>query len=105
MLFQAIEDDEDEGGARRGPQHGDAAAAVHAAQAVLVPQGAALLQEGPAVLLVGGPPADGGRLHAGLDGVGGKEEEVVRHAGRGAGDGLLPERQHLRGERVVPLRL
>lgn len=102
MALQTVEDNENEGGARRGPQYCDATPAVHAAQAMLVPQGPPLLHES-AVLRGAGAP-NGRCLHARLDGVGGEEEEVVRHAGGGAGDSLLPERQRLRGERVL-LRL
>ena len=74
MALQAIEHHEDERGARRGPEHRDAAAAVHAAEAVLVPQRPSLLHEGAVPRAVPGAiAADRRGLHTGLDGVGGEE--------------------------------
>lgn len=98
LALQAVVYHEYECRARRRPQAGDAAAAVQPAQAVLPPQRDALSPEGAALLRA----APGRRLHARFDGVGGEEEEVVRHARGCAGNGLLPEGQRP-GQDVCPV--
>lgn len=65
---------------------------------MLAPQGRALV----AKCAPFGRAAERHRLHAGLDGVGGEEEEVVGDTGRRASEGLLPERQRL-GQQRLPL--
>lgn len=92
MALQAIVYHKYKCRARCRPQAGDATAAVQPPEAVLAPQGETLVPERASLLLT----AHGHRLHARLDRVGGEEQEVVRHARRRAGNGLLPERQRLR---------
>lgn len=98
-MLEPIVDHEDKGRAGRRAEAGDTASPIQPPQTVLPPQSRALGTEGTLLCQA----AEGHRLHAGLDGVGGEEEEVVRDTRRRAGDGLLPEGQRL-GQQRLPLR-
>ncbi len=86
VVLQKLVNGEYQRRARRGPRHGDAAAAVEAAQALLLPQ---LARDAAKGALGSTAAAQLFRLHTRLDSVGGEEEEVVAHSGSGARHHLL----------------
>lgn len=88
-MLQAIVNHENKGRAGRRPGTSDAAAAIEPPQPILPPDGHALAEKSASHAR----STQRHGLHPRLDGVGGEEEEVVGHARRGAGHGLLPEGQ------------
>lgn len=86
LSLKTVKNHENEGRAGRGAQASDAASPVQPPQPMLLPYDSTLLPERPAPRRI----ADGCRLHARLDRVGGEEEEVVRDTTRGSRQSLLP---------------
>ena len=74
--LQRIEDNEDESRARRTPRNRNSTPSIQPLQTVLPPDRHSLTPKS----LLWAIFVDGACLHARFNGVGGEEEEVVRHA-------------------------